>query len=96
MKCYRGGKINGNVKPFTKAESHFANARFFEGDDAPKEIMPSTITSTSKGVMKNVIQGPKARKPTGVTSFTTKQKNMKVVTTTRLTPIVLRYIPKSR
>ena len=45
-------KINGNVKPFTKAKSHFANARFFEEGVAPKETMPSTISSTGKGVVK--------------------------------------------
>jgi len=41
LKYYRDGerKINGNVKPFTKVESHFAEARFFEEDDAPKESM---------------------------------------------------------
>jgi len=33
-------KINDNVKPFTGDESHFANARFFKEDDAPKETMP--------------------------------------------------------
>jgi len=32
LKYYRGRerKINGSVKPFTKAESHFADVRFFE------------------------------------------------------------------
>jgi len=51
LKDYRGRerKINGNVKPFIKAESHFAYARFFMEDDAPKKTMPSTITSSAKG-----------------------------------------------
>jgi len=45
LKYYRGEekKINVNVKPFTRVESHFTNARFFEKDGAPKEIMSSTI-----------------------------------------------------
>ena len=45
-------KINGDVKPFTKAESHFADARFFEEAAAPKETMSLTIFSTGKGVAK--------------------------------------------
>ena len=36
-------KTNGNVKPFTKAESYFTNARFCKENDAPKETMPSTF-----------------------------------------------------
>ena len=42
-----------------KAKSHFTNVRFFEEDDAPKETMPSTITSMGKGGTKNVLQMPK-------------------------------------
>jgi len=61
LKYYRDGekKINGDVKPFTKAESHFADARFFEEGAAPKETMPSTISSTGKGVAK---KAPRATK----------------------------------
>jgi len=35
LKYYQGGetKTNASVKPFTRAESHFADARFFEKDD---------------------------------------------------------------
>jgi len=51
-------KINGSVKPFTRAEPHFADARFFAEDDTPKETMPATITSTGRGSMKNIIQIP--------------------------------------
>ena len=66
LKSYRGGerKINGNVKLFTKAESHFADTRFFEEDDAPKETTLSTITSTGRGSVKNIIQVPKEDVPT--------------------------------
>jgi len=58
LKHYQGGerKINNNVKPFKKAESHFADARFFEEDNTPTETMPSTITFTGKGGTKNALQ----------------------------------------
>ena len=48
LKYYRGGqrKIDGDARPFTKAESHFADAKFFEEAAAPKEMMISTIAST--------------------------------------------------
>jgi len=61
LKYYQDGekKINGDVKSFTKVESHFADARFFEEGAAPKETMSSTISSTSKGGAKNA---PQARK----------------------------------
>jgi len=41
LKCHRGGerKINDSVKPFTRAGSHFANARFFEVEVTLKETM---------------------------------------------------------
>jgi len=56
-KILSGGerKINGNVKPFTKAESHFVDERFFKENDAPKETMSSTIKPISKGGMKNAL-----------------------------------------
>ena len=61
LKYYRNGekKINGDVKPFTKAESHFADAKFFKEGVAPKETMSSTISSTGKGVKK---KAPRATK----------------------------------
>jgi len=50
LKYYRGRerKINGNVKPFTRAKSHFADVRFFEEDDTPKETILADITSTNR------------------------------------------------
>ena len=53
-----------DVKPFTTAESHVVDAKFFEEDDNPKETMPATITSIGRGSMKNVIQFPKEDMPT--------------------------------
>jgi len=51
LKYYRGGerKISGDVSPFTRAESYFADAKFFEEDSAHKEMMISIISSTGKG-----------------------------------------------
>jgi len=42
LKYYRGGKkkIKGDVKPFTKAESHFVDSKLLEEGTAPEEIMP--------------------------------------------------------
>jgi len=39
---------NGNVRPFTKVESQFTHATFFEDSDAPNETIPSTISFTGK------------------------------------------------
>jgi len=52
-----------NVKPFTRAESHFADARFFEVDITPKQTIRATITSTGRGSMKNIIQMPREDVP---------------------------------
>jgi len=50
LKYYRDGekKINGDVKSFAKAESHFADAKFFEEGAPLKETMPAFISSTGK------------------------------------------------
>jgi len=59
LEYYCGGqrKINGDVKPFTKAESHFAESKFFEEDFTPKEMI-STISSTGKQDSKVVKDTP--------------------------------------
>jgi len=49
----RERKINSNIEPFTKIESHFVE--FFEEDDAPKETMPSALTSMGRDGTKNVL-----------------------------------------
>ena len=50
LKYYRDReeKINSDVKPFAKAESHFVDARFFEEGAPFKEAMPAFISSTGK------------------------------------------------
>ncbi|XP_074303805.1 uncharacterized protein LOC141638300 [Silene latifolia] len=42
-------KINGDAKPFTKDDSFFADAKFFEENGTSSEFMPTTISSTGKG-----------------------------------------------
>jgi len=46
-------KINGDIKPFTLAESDFADAQFFKEDAVLKETTPAAISSTGKGSVKN-------------------------------------------
>jgi len=101
---YGGGerRINDSIKPLTRAESHFADARFFEEDDTLKETMPASITSLGNHTTKNVIQLPKAdahvhqlqkeENQLGGTTFSAKQKIIKVPTTSESSPIVLRYM----
>ena len=50
LKYYRGTKkkIIGDVRPFTEAESHFADTKFFKEAGMTSEMMPSTIPSTGK------------------------------------------------
>jgi len=106
MKHYRSRekKINGNAKSFTKAEFQFIDVRLFKRNEAPKETMSSTSTSTSKSGTKIILQVPKEDIPThplkeeseqGDTSFSVEQADKKVATFTGSSPIVLRYIPKS-
>jgi len=82
LKYYRDGekKINGDVKPFIKAESHFADARFFEEGAAPKETLPSTISSTGKGGAKNA---PQVRK------YDTPSNNPRKKQISKPTPLLL-------
>jgi len=53
--------INGDVRPFTNVESHFADAKFFEEGSEPKEMIISTISSTSKGDYQGCACGNRAR-----------------------------------
>jgi len=103
---YRDGekKVNGDTKPFAKAESYFADARFFD-DDAPlKEAMPATISSTGKrsekdtlrmihgGLSGNVkLPGPSEKETSEPISPLFKQ----AMVATSTVALVFRYIPKS-
>jgi len=55
LKYYRDGKkkINSDVKPFTMAESHFADAKLFNEDAVLKEITLAAIASIGKESVKN-------------------------------------------
>ncbi|KAL9224978.1 hypothetical protein vseg_000952 [Gypsophila vaccaria] len=111
LKYYRGGerKINADVKPFTKADSLFADARFFETNGTSSELLPAMISSTDKRIKKSKdvamagepISDPLRRdRP----SIKAKVENESRLTTAvkkeekkqNTSPPVLRYIPMSR
>ncbi|KAI5343264.1 hypothetical protein L3X38_011140 [Prunus dulcis] len=52
FKFYRGGvkKILGDVKPFTEAESYFADAKFYIDEDVASEVIPMEVHSTGKAI----------------------------------------------
>ncbi|XP_008229457.1 PREDICTED: uncharacterized protein LOC103328826 [Prunus mume] len=52
LKPYRGGvkKILGDVKPFTEAESYFADAKFYMDEDMVYEVIPVEVHLTRKAM----------------------------------------------
>ncbi|KAM2661173.1 hypothetical protein EV2_023515 [Malus domestica] len=54
LKFYREGVkvIYGNTKPFTKAESHFTDAKFYMDEDMVPEALPKEIKSMGKATPK--------------------------------------------
>ena len=54
LKFYREGVevIQGDTKPFTEAESHFADAKFYMDEDMVPEALPKEIKSTGKTIAK--------------------------------------------
>ncbi|XP_074284154.1 uncharacterized protein LOC141608708 [Silene latifolia] len=111
LKYYRGGerKIDGDAKPFSKVDSFFHDAKFFEENGTSGEFMPTTISSTGKGGKreKNIIKEDEAASPAkendvkkdvGKASKTATPvaSSKKQETPKKTTPPVLRYIPKSR
>ncbi|KAM1325671.1 hypothetical protein ACFX2H_046348 [Malus domestica] len=54
LKFYREGVkvIYGDTKPFIKAKSHFANAKFYMDEDMVLEALPKEIKSTGKATPK--------------------------------------------
>ena len=111
-KYYRSSeiKINGDVKLVTKADSYFADFKFFEEDFAPKEMMIPTISSTGKGDSKVVKDTPAAIRHKAVKPQhpyrkddkqveevqCIKQAGKQVATSTHSATPILRYVPKSR
>ncbi|KAB2604851.1 hypothetical protein D8674_037138 [Pyrus ussuriensis x Pyrus communis] len=55
LKFYREGVkvIQGDTKPFTEAESHFADAKFYMDEDVVPEALPEDIKSTGKAAPKS-------------------------------------------
>ncbi|XP_074300530.1 uncharacterized protein LOC141631807 [Silene latifolia] len=111
LKYYRGGerKIDGDAKTFSKVDSFFADAKFFEENGTSSEFMPTTISSTGKGGKreKNIIKEDEAashakendvKKEVDKASKTTTPvaSPKKQEMTHKTTPPVLRYILKSR
>ena len=107
LKYYRDGekKVNGDTKPFTKAESYFADARFFNEDAPLKEAMPATISSTGKRNEEDtpgMIHGdPNGSVKESQSSEKEVSKSLsplfkQALVTTSPTAPVFRYIPKSR
>ena len=80
-------KINGDVELFTKNESHFVDAKFFEEGATPKETMPSTISSTGKGGAKSALQARKDDAP--------KQQHEKEASKWRNTTSLIEQVAKS-
>ncbi|KNA19062.1 hypothetical protein SOVF_065000 [Spinacia oleracea] len=64
FKYYRNGerKVNADVKPFSEAESHFADAKFYASQGEPVDVMPTEIASTGK-VMPKKLQSTVEEKP---------------------------------
>ncbi|XP_074290338.1 uncharacterized protein LOC141617067 [Silene latifolia] len=109
LKYYRGGerKINGDAKPFTKADSYFADAKFFEENGTFSEFMLTTISSTGKGgklkentkedvVTSHVKKNDKQNINNTSKSSTPVTSSKKQEMPQKSTSPVLRYIPKSR
>ena len=106
LKYYRGGekKINGDVKPFAKADSYFADAKFFEDEGASSEILPSQILSTGKKDDKKKVDSSLIPKePPIQRKELQKEKVTKEVVTQPIQKAkasssapILRYIPKSQ
>ncbi|XP_074313671.1 uncharacterized protein LOC141648860 [Silene latifolia] len=106
LKYYRGGerKIGGDAKPFSKVDSFFADAKFFEENGSSSEFMPTTISSIGKGGKreKNIIKEDSAASPAKENDVDKASKTATPVaspkkqeTPQKTTPPVLRYFPKS-
>ncbi|XP_074277874.1 uncharacterized protein LOC141601485 [Silene latifolia] len=109
IRYYRGGerKINGDAKPFTEADSFFADAKFFEENGTSSEFMATTISSTGKGgklkentkkdvVTSHVKENDKQDIDNASKASTPVTSPKKQEMPQKSTSPVLRYIPKSR
>ncbi|XP_074298270.1 uncharacterized protein LOC141629112 [Silene latifolia] len=111
LKYYRSGerKIDGDAKPFSKVDSFFDDAKFFEENDTSSEFMPTTFSLTGKGgkrenyiikedaaasaAKENVVKKDVDKASKTATPAASPKKQE---TTQKTTPPALHYIPKSR
>ncbi|KAM2675582.1 hypothetical protein EV1_002329 [Malus domestica] len=108
LKFYREGVkvIYGDTKPFTEAESHFADAKFYMDEDMVPEALPKEIKSTGKATpKKQERQAMPKKQEEEVTPSSSKNDNelaKRATTKESKTPSngpntpVFRYIPMSR
>ena len=108
LKFYRDGVkvIQGDTKPFTEAESHFADAKFYMDEDTVLEALPKEIKSTGKAAPKKQEWQAMPKKQEGEAMSSSSKNNDELAkpATTKgsktpskgpNTPI-FRYIPMSR
>ncbi|KAM1643837.1 hypothetical protein ACFX2K_013616 [Malus domestica] len=101
-----GVVIYGDTKPFTKAESHFANAKFYMDEDMVPKTLPKEIKSMSKATPKKREWQPlpKKQEEEAMPSSSKNDDELAKPTTTKGSKMplngpntpVFRYIPMSR
>ncbi|KAM1219927.1 hypothetical protein ACFX2G_047937 [Malus domestica] len=108
LKFYREGVkvIYGDTKPFTEAESHFADAKFYMDEDMVLEALPKEIKSTGKATPKKQEWQamPKKQEEEAMSSLRKNDDELAKPATTKgsktpsnvLNTPVFRYIPMSR
>ncbi|KAM1787735.1 hypothetical protein ACFX11_038100 [Malus domestica] len=108
LKFYREGAkvIYGDTKPFTEAESHFADAKFYMDEDMVPETLPKKIKSTGKATPKKQEWQamPKKQEEEAMLSSSKNDDELAKPATTKgnrtpsngLNTPVFRYIPMSR
>ncbi|KAM1666584.1 hypothetical protein ACFX2K_046163 [Malus domestica] len=108
LKFYREGVkvIYGDTKPFTEAESHFADAKFYMDEDMMLEALPKEIKSTGKATPKKQEWQamPKKQEEEAMSSLSKNDDELAKPATTKgsktpsnvLNTPVFRYIPMSR
>ena len=62
FKFYKGGvkKVEVDTKPFIEVEFYFADTKFYIGNDATKEVLPTIIPSTRKAKLKGKVESCKS------------------------------------
>ncbi|KAM1528731.1 hypothetical protein ACFX1Z_018035 [Malus domestica] len=108
LKFYQEGVkvIYGDTKPFTEAESHFADAKFYMDEDMVLEALPKEIKSTGKATRKKQEWQamPKKQEEEAMSSSSKNDDELAKPATTKgsrmpsneLNTPVFRYIPMSR